>query len=78
MPWQPAQVGLVLPEEEHIAIIRTIMTGSLIFCYSDVINETADYFNTSPIVKQIIAIANNGASPYEAALNSTKTKIQAR
>ena len=44
----------VLPEEEHIGIIKTIIKGCLIFCYSDVVNETTNYFQNSPVIKQIL------------------------
>jgi len=50
---------LVLPEENHIEIIKIIKNGSLIFAYSNIItSDGTNYFEESPIIKQILAFVN--------------------
>lgn len=50
---------LVLPEESHINIIKTIKDGSLIFAYSDIITlGGTNYFEESPLIQQIVAFVN--------------------
>lgn len=45
---------LVLPEEDHIDIMRTIKDGSLIFIYTNAIFGPNNYFVNSPIIKKAI------------------------
>ena len=45
---------LVLPEDYHIEIMRTIKGGSLIFIYSNVISEGTNYFRDSPVIKKVV------------------------
>ncbi len=49
---------LVLPEDHHIEIIKTIKRRSLIFIYSNVINDGYDYFRDSPIIRKTLKYAN--------------------
>jgi hypothetical protein len=50
----------VLPEERHRPIMETIESGSLIFVYSNIIAPTGtNYFEESPVIKQIIAYVGN-------------------
>jgi hypothetical protein len=54
-----SQGCLVLPEENHNQIMAIVSKGSLIFIFSDIISPTStNYFEESPIIKQIIAFAN--------------------
>jgi hypothetical protein len=48
---------LVLPEDDHIAIMNTLRRKSLIFIYSDVISDSYDYFRDSPIIAKLVAIS---------------------
>ncbi len=61
---------LVLPEEEHIAVIRDVMSGSLVFSYSNVISPTSDYFENSPVMLQLREMVNGVVSPVFAVISS--------
>ncbi len=47
---------LVLPEEDHIGIIKTIKSGSLIFLYTNAITEGSNYFKESPLIKKVMRL----------------------
>ncbi len=49
---------LVLPEDDHVAIMGTINKRSLIFIYSNVISEGTNYFKDSPLIRKIARYAN--------------------
>jgi hypothetical protein len=48
---------LVLPEENHIAMMQTVKNGSLIFIYTNAVTESTNYFRDSPIMKKIVKLA---------------------
>ncbi len=48
---------LVLPEENHIGVMQTLKKGALIFTYSNVITGGTNYFEQSPIIRQLIKFA---------------------
>lgn len=49
---------LVLPEDDHVAIMKTIRRRSLIFMYSDVVTDGYNYFRDSHIIAKICKYAN--------------------
>ncbi|RYZ37919.1 MAG: hypothetical protein EOP49_31340 [Sphingobacteriales bacterium] len=49
---------LALPEEQHMAIMAALKTGSLVFIYSDAITDGGtNYFEESDLVKQLVALS---------------------
>ena len=48
---------LVLPEENHIAMMNKIKGGSMIFIYSNIVTEETDYFRDSPVIKKMMKLA---------------------
>jgi hypothetical protein len=45
---------LVLPEDDHIDIMRTVKGGSLIFVYTNAITSGCNYFRDSPVVRRLV------------------------